>query len=455
MQQLTPVALYGQDFDYATYTSGGGGDLGGTFANVFVLIAPVTKVRFLFKNYSLTGGGEVITGLSTVTVQASVQAVADTGTPVQLTFGGQNSVTIAPGEQTWSDFVALTGVVGQQIGQRTFVQVPSTGVFPRMLNSTSGGADGTTGLTATSGSNYAQYTSGNGSNQILTAGAVSTWRSQQFAPGYGAERMEGIFSDNITRPIIGGAGDGTLDGIADDQGYGGYFRRLMYALNLPYILVAQQGENLASIYQGNTYGQRFNAILDSTAIVWNYGAYDFNGGVSSATQIARSLSIWQKLAAKGASIIPATVCPRPSYTGNIYPVSQQTASTANAQIQAYNAWLRAPASAGTGNSAIYDARAVGVNIPFIFDIASYVETNASNAIPGGPSAPYTAGLWYCGPGNNAAYSDGINPNTLAVKTLLLPVLKPFAPALLATAAQQQGLPTMFSPSINAAPPLSF
>lgn len=443
MPQIIPVTGFSRDFtSTVNYVSGGSSDLGGTSSVMFKNNVACTKVRVLYANYYNTGNGEITTGISPITVQSAIQPTYDSGVPIQFTFGGINSVVLNPGQQVYSDWLTIPSggmPVGRYFIIRTFAQVPSggtlvTGQFTQANSSING-------YTGTSGDNYVQHNNtvpanANGSNQLLTSGATSAWYSStQNYYTYGPLSLDGYATDGLPRPIVALIGDSIMAGIGEqvDQTCGSYIRG-MQTLGVPYYSVSRGLEQTRYVAPGALFGQRFwSRASKATVAIVEYGTNDIALSNQSFAQLkANTLIFWQLLAQNGAQIIPTTLLPRPNYTTATFPVSNQTPSTYLSIFQQYNAWIRAPYSGGAGVSATYDAAQLGVTIPTICDAASYVETNSSNATPGGPAAPYTTGYWYCGAGNNVAWTaDCVHPNTTGTLAIV-PGVTALQNAILAT-----------------------
>lgn len=424
MPQLIPVAAFSRECITATPYTTAASDQGGTSATVFKIMVACTRIRVQYVNYYVAAPNEITTSLSPITIQASCQAVSDTGTPIAMTFGAQTSFVLNPGAQIYTDFFTGSFAAGQFVQIRTYATVATVGqVIPVNVQPLSNSSI-VSGYTGTDGDNYKQHNTGTGANTLLTAGAASLWRTstaQQFA--YGPICIDGYATDGLLRPIVSVVGDsiiqGAFDGFVNDGTQGAHIRSLV-GMNAPYYQMGMNGESCFRIVQnGIAYTQRMQRVARSTVVIEEYGTNDLNNVGATYPQLqAFKLSWWQYLAVNGQAIIPVTLLPRVG--GTITATTTQTANGAAAAFQSYNAWLRAPASAGAGNSARFDAAAVGVNIPFIIDAASTVETGLSNALPGGPSAPSTGNLWYCGTGNSVAYTqEGIHPLTNA--TLLMKV----------------------------------
>lgn len=416
--QLIPVANYSRDMIGNRYTSGGSGDVSGTSSVMFKIGFACTKLRIRYANYQGTISGEAL-NLSTITVQSALQAVADSGTPVQATFGGSTAaVSLVPGQEAVTDWISGNFSAGQFVAVRTYATWPTSGFLPTGPY-TQPSNSAVTGYTGTAGDNYVQHTNipanANGSNQLLTAGAASAWYSTNGSYCYGPVEIEGYASDGVWRPLVALVGDSIMQGSNESSDMcGGAAVRAMISLGVPYVNVAKGGESAGTIYNGLLFSQRQRRIRDASLVIYSYGTNDISGNSTTfATLRGYTLNAWQRLAAGGAPIVPVTLLPRS--TGTWTTVGGQTPNTNLAAYQAYNAWLRAPASAGAGNSAIYDAAQLGITIPMIIDPASYIETDSNNTTPGGPSNPITAGYWWCGASNSTAYTtDGTHPSTNAV-----------------------------------------
>ena len=69
----------------------------------------------------------------------------------------------------------------------------------------------------------------------------------------------------------------------------------------------------------------------------------------------------------------------------------------------YNSWLRAPKSAGAGNSALYDSP----DLYSVFDAAAAIEVNSANTLT------LNGGFWITTGTSNYATSDGVHPGAIS------------------------------------------
>lgn len=402
------ITGYSRNLNQTVYTAGASADTGGTSQQVYKMQVRSNRIRVVFGNFTSSNNGESAT--SPLTIQASIQSVADNDTPVQLTFGGANSVAIQTGQIIYSDWYAVPGFVevGQFIAIRTFATWAASA---SVATSSPGPSFSNTGYLGAAGDNYPQHTTGAGTNQILTAGKASVWASSTTTTSYQPMGIDGYAVDGVARPNVALVGDSILNGFTDaPDGTGGYGVRAMISLGLPYILCAQPGESCASVVTSAGFASRLTRISRATCIIHQYGTNDINGNVVTfATLRANTLLFWQLLAANGAQVIPVTLIPR--ITGTATPAASQTVNTNAAVYQSYNAWLRSPISGGANVSARFDAAAVGVTVPTIIDAAAYIETDSVNTAPN-LVTPNTGNRLYCGAGNATAYtSDGTHPTT--------------------------------------------
>jgi lysophospholipase L1-like esterase len=437
MPQLIPVNYASRNQDSAAYSAGGSNT--NTTQLLFPIMTPCTSFRLMYSSYEMAGNttGEGYSML-TYLLQSSVQYPADSGTPVQVTWQGSTSPIAVPGGTTmFSDPISASafglsafpkfaaGNVGL-VAVRSYVSWTGSGKIP------------VGPYTPSSFPGLASYSAGAGGlalgiNHLLTPGAFGVTSTGTVL---GPLALLGYAQDGVTRPIVAIVGDSIADGYQDVLSVGGFAVRALQGANIPYYQCAHSGESVANIYQGQAFFNRLAyECWNASVIIDDYGTNDLDSGSSNlavSVVIAFKLLFWKMIARFGAQVIPTTLLPRVTYSGSIFPASGQTPDTNNAAYQTYNAWIRAPASAGAGNSATYDAAVYGVTIPAIADIASYIESTTANATPGGPSAPQTGGVWYCGAGNATAYSpDGVHPNTAgvaliqpAVPTTLISTLLP-------------------------------
>jgi lysophospholipase L1-like esterase len=201
-------------------------------------------------------------------------------------------------------------------------------------------------------------------------------------------------------------GDSIMAGYSTTQNYLSGMVRACAANGVSFMMGACGGDFAINETDDRLSRSRNQLLADCDAILMNYGTNDLynNSSTVAATQAAL-LAIWARYGRYSLPIFQSTLIPRVS--GTMTSTTTQTTLAAEANRQALNAWLRAPITAGAGQSAMYDA---GGSLTGIFEFAGALETNLANATPS-ITNPNTGGLWYCGPANNTAYSnDGVHPN---------------------------------------------
>jgi hypothetical protein len=122
---------------------------------------------------------------------------------------------------------------------------------------------------------------------------------------------------------------------------------------------------------------RMNTAQGCVNAISEYGINDLTGGANLATMKTRYLSWWALLAKRFHGVYQTTIGPHTSSTDNWRTVSGQGLHSEESVRQAVNQWLRAPKSAGAGNSALYDA---GGNLTAVFDTARYEEANSDGSL---------------------------------------------------------------------------
>jgi lysophospholipase L1-like esterase len=362
-------------------------------------------VRMVFGNVT---GIEVTTGLGTIVVTASLELPSAGGTAhgdgsqdsgagsqfFQVTWNGQPSVTIAPGQYApKSDAMPVTIYKGKVYFIRTYVTCASGAITAQAANPTSG-----PGGYEASNTTAADQTMSGAANG--TTGAV-----------YGPQLVEATPAQRYPQlPYVVLIGDSIMDGVS--RGVFSWADQVLEAARIPYNKLSMSGEQaiqflnirgLINTDNGHIYRGRF--IGGATDVVNGYCVNDFAGGGATAAQMQqRVLSLATYAASYGARFHTTTCTPKSGSTDSWVTAVNQTPNMAAASETArifYNTWLRdgAPTIAGAavaaGSNAANTLRAGAVGHPFagVIDVAATVEvSNGAGGIVWQPSAITTDGL---------------------------------------------------------------
>lgn len=323
------------------------------------------------------------------------------GASYPLFFNGQSSaITMNPGALLVTDPYKIQIPAGATFFVRYFQTVPNNTFVPGPQAQY---------ITAGTWSNLAPTSAPNIAANTGTTGLV---QQTLYSQCMGAIGMPSAGSNPV---VIGILGDSINAGFTTTNGYMSAPVLACAANGISFMMGACGGDYAGNEISDDLSRSRNIHIADCDAVVMNYGTNDLQNNTSTVAQLKGWLiTLWQRYANYGIIVAQQTIVPR--VTGTFTTVQGQTPMSAEANRLIINAWLRAPVSAGAGQSAMFDA---GGALTAILDTASYVETNILNTTPGGPTAPIAGGVWYCGPGNNTAYTtDGTHPNNLGAATMV-------------------------------------
>ena len=365
----------------------------------------VQGLQLKFSNYIYTSGGDGTTGGGPLTVKATIEYPQNVFTPV--TCNGSTTCTIPLGAVNFlTDVSSVSIPAGSLYAVRDYVAVSGSGIVIPAGAIVQSNANGNwIGASNYSGGSDATSTSGTG------------WANSG-GPGsaYGPDAVLGDYAggnNNVAVPCIG-AGDSIDFGQGNNAPAAtGAWGAAFQAANIPYLFFPQPGDALSLFLAGNNAFARWPQIEGCTAIVNGLGTNDLYAQSQTYAQLkANYLTLIAQEQARGLDVFVRTLLPRLSSA--TCPVSGQTFANATSEgyRQSFNAWERAPASSGVGNSEAADLIAAGLKPVILIDAAAAVEVNSSNAFS------LTGGYDYCGSGNNTAYTvDGVHP-TAAGYTLM-------------------------------------
>jgi hypothetical protein len=319
----------------------------------------------------------------------------------QCYLNGSQSFTLAPGATVITDPLAINIPPGATFYVRSCLSWPNNSFAPKATTWSPGGVSpywslynnsitDTTGSTGTAG-----LFLGPGATVAMTPTCI-----------VGTPMIPGV-----TNPTVGVVGDSIYDGAFATDNYSSHPVAALLGNKIQFHKGTIPSETGTSFLVDFNSTRRMLLFGQCNTIICNYGSNDIYLSpplLSTAQMKTLLLALWAKLArTNGAKILQDTILPR--CTNNATPASSQVFANSGGEVirQAINAWLRAPASAGAGVSAMYDAGGI---LTGIFDSASYVETDNTNAVPGGVTNPNLGGKWYCGVGNNVSMTqDGVHP----------------------------------------------
>jgi|SRR6202789_3612052 len=336
-----------------------------------------TSCRLLFNNFYSSGTGDVPTG-GTLTVNGNVQYPVGVWTP--LTFNGRTVGTMDSGGSILSDPITINGLRGQRAYEEIYVTSTNSAI-PNAWAGQSALGDGT----ATSSGTDAT------SNHLFTASGTSMYAASAIITEDGRGPPESLH----------GSGDSILRGAGDtlQPSYGYFERWAEWDRARPFAIFkgTRDAERALNILGNGGYLRRFMEGFASA--VWcEYGTNDlFSDSLNLAQLQARLTQLWQSYTRRGLTVYVPTLLPRPqSSTDSWVTTTNQTLNALNPVRVAYNDWLRTNPIPGV----------------ICVDIASQIEANLAGALT------VDGGYYYCGPGNNTAYTaDGTHPNSLAANVL--------------------------------------
>lgn len=326
--------------------------------------------------------------LSTITFSSVYLEYA--GNTYPMLFNGNSTFYLEPGAYIATDAIVMSIPANTTFYIRYFWSVPPNAQYVRPQNSYFGAAGHYSNATSPAAANIASSVGTTGLTSWLVPNPIMRVLG---TPTAGVQNVLGINGDSIF------------------AGYGSMTNTYISAPNVActnmginWIKVAVPGQRAAQ-FNGGTTGRVLN-LLNTHVVVTEYGINDISSNFSYAQVKSYLLINWAGMAPYG-KVFQTTITPSTTVAASSwFPTSGQSPNQFNVEKQQINAWLRAPSSAGSGNSAMLDA---GGNLAGIIDIAAYCETDVNNTAPN-PTTPITQGYWYCGPGNNTnPTDDGTHP----------------------------------------------
>jgi len=349
--------------------SGASALTGYTFQRVYQMYNDAVQVRLVFANLVMQGSPQE-NSYGAYTLKASVIWDYNPGTLagviVPVTFNGSQSVTVGQYQILVSDpiDVSFATTTNSYFAVRSYVTqggsfLPISSTDPFNVNGW------TEGYLA--GDSTGTITNFNGPANDVGFGptAVIGW------PSTGKNNATMIVGDSIPN------GTGFLPGtFVMGQGFAGY--ALMNA-KVPAVNITRSGELVNNAVAYGTFLRRSALTQGFKYAITEYGTNDIGGSRTYAQITTDLLNHWKYLARRGMTVYQTTILPRNTTSNGWQTVAGQAlyaGSTQEGIRQQLNQWLRAPASAGAGASARYDAAGA---LTGIFDTALTIEANANGS----------------------------------------------------------------------------
>lgn len=376
---------------------------GYTWQRIYRMYVNTTQVRFVYQNWGCIGatpGNENSAGPFTLQA-AAIFGWGATPVAIPITFSGVQSITVGQYQTVVSDPVELPSniVTGSYFLVRSYTTVGGTylpvGIDPAFPNSAliNGWGEG--------------YITGAGLDTTTSFDVIARLPSGKFS--FGPVAVIGWPTSGKPTTVVAQSGDSVVGGTdwSSNEGPGLSFTN--YALDnasIPSFNLGRSGENASDVIIVSNYFRRFGLVRGCTKVIDEYGTNDIAGGATAATVKASLLQHWNNLAARGVTAIyRTTITPRNTSSNGWSTLAGQTLQSFESVRQTINQWLRAPASAGAGNSARFDS---GGLVAAIFDTAALIEVNSDGSVPTispttGALVGGTGGYWFV---DTTAYDSG-------------------------------------------------
>jgi lysophospholipase L1-like esterase len=413
---------FGTGFDGVTKQSALQTGVTGSFRIPHVVASDAGDIRFVYTNWYTdrlatsapqTGAATYadVDGPSTIQISALLETSGAGGAGWAVTFGGQTTVSIAPGGVVISDPVSVDVLKGSTIYSVT--RVISGNFYPTKRSIIAGGSGGfASGVDAT----LPWYT-----GQSHTTVADSTGEF------YGPSAVLGIPDSGARSYLIAGDsiangfGDGLPSGQHDFTGYnaaqpwrngGGYLARALHGV-AGTVNISTSGD-FARKFSGEqpnaSTARRQSMARFCTDVIVEYGRNDVSGSSTLAAIQGYLITIWRRFARRGLVVHQTTITPRPTTTDSFLTEANQTPGTDDAVRVSVNDWLRdgAPLDATTFAPLAVGATALrmgqsGHPLATVIDAADAAESTRNS---GKWKAPYLVI-------NDAAMSSGSTTLTSA------------------------------------------
>lgn len=336
-----------------------------TFQRSYKLLTDAPVIQLVFWNVVMQGGSsENSAGPYTI---GGAEVVPVGGANIAVTFAGSASVTVPQFGIVISDPIHLPYGVGKgkELAVRTYVTQPASatnlpqgpGVGGRKIPY---GSTLNEGWTATNRIGSGFDWSGSGGGQVFGPSAIIGW------PANERDRTTILFGDSI------------MSGTGYSSSYSSFGQRALELAGIPGIALSRGGETLANFMTWSAAQRRVQLSTVGVNGICNYGTNDLD--VSTVAVIkANMLAHWADCARRGLKMFHCTIIPKTTSTDLWQTVANQTVLGSGVETarQQVNQWLRAPASAGAGNSAMFDAAGT---LAGVFDVAAPMEVNANGSL---------------------------------------------------------------------------
>lgn len=313
--------------------------------------------------------------------------------PQQVTFGGQSTITVAPGGYAVSDPIMGPFTKGELLLVRSWVSVATLGQKWPVGIILNYGYDGVLAGDQRAAQNF------NTTFATTTTGVTPVL----------------ILGPTAGRPTVTGCGDSIMDGSGDSSafpGAAGFLTRAcdgvcgLHKLGAP-------GERVNGILVPQGYARRLVTASHGGNIVSNYGVNDLGNGSSLAQLQSDITTFWRMFSPMRKRVFQTTITPRTNSTDSWATTTNQIVQTWEANRTGFNSWLRAGApmnssfvavSIGTPGALL--AGQTGHPLYGVFDVASAVEVNASNVLT------LNGGYWQVNGTANYPTTDGTHPSSV-------------------------------------------
>lgn len=294
-----------------------------------------------------------VVGPNPITIAAAVER--SDGVILPFTFGGQHTVTIAPGDYAVPDKPLY---IGAQAAPTSLAATKNAGdygdpkgVWIRTYVSVTAGQKWPLGIDA-------RVTTGEAHNGSVAAAADLTTTGSGAVAGGAAGYQYGpcmvLGRPKARKPIVALVGDSQIEGANDAALTLGYAERALRTLGFPMVKVAKGGESASNVAAIAGRRIRFGVLEGCTHAIVNYGTNDLVSNTRTAAQLQTDLlAIWNALDALGIKVYQTTITPRTTSTDGWTSTANQKAdgtagSTDAARLATVNAYIRSKPALASG-----------------------------------------------------------------------------------------------------------
>lgn len=311
----------------------------GTSRVPFYATNPATLPSFSYANFTTPSASGDTDPAAAITISASVEVG---GTIYRLTFGGQSSVTIAPGGVVTSDPLGVTLPAGIYY-VRTYTSSTAWYANHRFSYAGSGGFTATTDLTAAGSAAIGNTSNSSYGLAPVSATAVTAARSAAVV----------IIGDSIGHGLGDAGGTAQWAGYNDTTaalGRGGFIARALTPAGIGHTNLALPSETLQTFVSVAGHMRRGALITAGSTAIVQYGRNDLTAGRTLAAIQADMITAWLFLSSLGMRVMQTTITPASTSTDNFATTANQTPASSSVETVRVNlnTWLRAgaPVSAG-------------------------------------------------------------------------------------------------------------